>query len=348
MSKPPAPPPPRPKRPLPQMADIARRAGVAVSTVSRALAGSPLVNAATRDRVLAIARSLDYTVNVGAQNLRLRQNNTVAVIVPRDRSTEQSLTDPFFLSLIGSVADALTDQGCDMLLSRIDAQALDDAARPYLAGRAMGVIVIGQWHHHAQLNAMAGRGIPFVVWGTCMPGQAYGSVGSDNIEGGRLATEHLLAQGARHVAFMGDTRMHEMAHRHAGYRIAHEARGLLAPPALLRQVPLIRGAIEADVTALVDSGEPLDAVFASSDLAAITVIGALHRHGLRVPQDVAVVGYDDIVTAAHLQPPLTTVHQPVEQGGRLLVQQLLAQVAGTPATPQVLPARLVVRGSTRG
>lgn len=340
-------PPRRNPRPLPQMADIARRAGVAVSTVSRALADSPLVNEKTKARVREIASSLHYTVNVGAQNLRLRQNNTVAVIVPRDPRAEQSLTDPFFLSLIGSVADALTDEGCDMLLSRIDAGELQAAAQPYLTGRAMGVIVIGQWHHHDQLDAMARRGVPFVVWGARMPGQAYATVGSDNIEGGRIATEHLLAQGARRVAFIGDTTMHEMAHRHAGYRMAHEARGLLAVPALMRPVPMIRSAIAADLAALVASGEPFDAVFASSDLAAITAIGELHRHGLRVPQDVAVVGYDDIATAAHLLPPLTTVHQPVDQGGRLLVQQLLAQVAGQPVQPQVLPARLVVRGSSR-
>ncbi|MCR5868870.1 LacI family DNA-binding transcriptional regulator [Aquincola sp. J276] len=336
----------RPQRPLPQMADIARLAGVAVSTVSRALAGSPLVNEATRLRVLEIARSLDYTVNVGARNLRRQQNDTVAVIVPRATSTEQSLTDPFFLSLIGSVADALTDQGRDMLLSRIDAQQLQAAAQPYLTGRAMGVIVIGQWNHHDQLNALALRGVPFVVWGTCMPGQAYATVGSDNVEGGRIATAHLLDRGARHIAFVGDTTMHEMAHRHDGWRLAHEARGLQPEPALLRSVPLMRSAITADIDALLASGQPLDAVFASSDLAAITVIGALHRHGLRVPQDVAVVGYDDIVTAAHLQPPLTTVHQPVDEGGRRLVQQLLDQVAGRRPPPVVLPAQLVVRGSS--
>lgn len=339
-------PPRRPSRPVPQMADIARLAGVAVSTVSRAMAGSPLVNEKTRLRVLEIARSLDYTVNVGAQNLRRGHNSTVAVIVPRAASTEQSLTDPFFLSLIGSVADALTDEGCDMLLSRIDAQQLDAAAQPYLTGRAMGVIVIGQWNHHDQLDALARRGVPFVVWGTRMPGQSYATVGSDNIEGGRMATAHLLEGGARHVAFVGDTTMHEMAHRHDGWRLAHEAHGLQPEPALLRSVPLMRSAIDADIDALLASGRPLDAVFASSDLAAITVIGALQRHGLRVPQDVAVAGYDDIATAAHLQPPLTTIHQPVAEGGRLLVRQLLAQAAGHKPPPVVLPAQLVVRGSS--
>lgn len=341
-------PPRRTPRPLPQMADIARRAGVAVSTVSRALADSPLVNEKTKARVREIARSLHYTVNVGAQNLRLRQNNTVAVIVPRDARAEQSLTDPFFLSLIGSVADALTDAGCDMLLSRIDAGQLEAAAQPYLTGRAMGVIVIGQWQQHEQLNTLARRGVPFVVWGACMPGQAYATVGSDNMEGGRIATDHLLDGGARRIAFVGDGGMHEMAQRQAGWRLAHEARGLAPVPALLRQVPLLRGAITADIEALVASGEAFDAVFASSDLAALTVIDALRAHGLRVPQDVAVVGYDDIVTAAHLQPPLTTIHQPVDEGGRLLVQQLLHQLAGHRPASVVLPAQLVVRGSTGG
>lgn len=328
------------------MTDIARLAGVSVSTVSRALSDSPLINVETRARVAELARSLNYSINVGAQNLRLKQNRTVAVVVPFDPQTRQHLSDPFFLSLIGSLADALTEQGHDMLLTRVDAGSLDQAAKPYRTGRASGIVLIGQWHHHDQLNALAQQGVPFVVWGAQLPQQRYVTVGGDNLLGGELATRHLLDQGAKRVLFMGDPELPEIGQRQQGYLNALARAGLPADKALCQAVPFVVASIQQRLQALVRRRLRFDAVFAASDLMAMTVVSALRELGRRVPDDCLVVGYDDIALAAHFHPPLSTVRQPIAQAGQMLVAALLSQLQGQRAGNQLLPTELVVRQSS--
>lgn len=330
-----------------QMADIARLAGVSVSTVSRALSDSPLLSPETRERIHALARSMNYSINVGAQNLRLKQNRTVAVVVPFDPRTRQHLSDPFFLSLIGSLADALTARGYDMLLTRIDADELDPAIQLYHTGRAMGIVLIGQWRHHEQLNQMADSGLPLAVWGANLTGQRYATVGGDNLGGGKLATAHLLAQGARRVLFLGDPGLPEIGQRRDGWQQAHIEAGLVADPALSRPLPFVTSLIEREIEDIVRDGPPFDAIFAASDLMAMTVISTLRRLGRSVPEDALLVSYDDIALAAHFLPPLSTVRQPIEQAGVLLVESLLAQLAGEPCVPKLLPTELVVRRSSQ-
>ena len=327
------------------MADIARLAGVSKATVSRALNRSPLVNEETRERILDLARSLKYTINISAQNLRLKQNRTIGVVIPYDRSTRRHLTDPFFLSMLGSLADAVTAQGCEMLLSRIDADDLDAAALPYDTGRVMGVILVGQWRNHAQLNALAERGVPIVVWGARLDAQSYCTVGGDNVAGGAAATAHLLAQGRRRIAFFGDTALPEVAHRYQGYCEALRHRGLTPISDLHVSVPFVDEAGSFAVEQLLARGAQFDAVFAASDLLAMMAINRLRAHGLRTPADVAVVGYDDIELSGYFHPPLTTVRQPMAAAGQALVASLLALADGGAAAPVQLPAELIVRAS---
>ena len=329
------------------MTDIARLAGVSVSTVSRALSLSPLINAETRERIAELARSMNYSINVGAQNLRLKQNRTVAVVVPYDPQTRQHLSDPFFLSLIGSLADALTERGHDMLLTRVDAGALDQAALPYRTGRASGIVLVGQWHHHDQLNALAVQGVPFVVWGAQLPQQLYATVGGNNLLGGELATRHLLAQGAKRVLFMGDPELPEIGQRQQGYLNALARAGVAADKALCQAVPFVVASIQQHLRELVQRKLRFDAVFTASDLMAMTVISTLRELGRRVPDDCLVVGYDDIALAAHFHPPLSTVRQPIEQAGQMLVAALLSQLQGQRAGNQLLPTELVVRQSSQ-
>lgn len=330
-----------------QMADIARLAGVSTSTVSRALNQSPLISEATRTRIEELARSLNYSINVGAKNLRLGQNSTVAVVVPYDSETRQHLSDPFFLSILGSLADALTDRGYDMLLSSIDAERLDLAAQIYDTGRAIGIILIGQWRHHDQLNELAVRKVPIVVWGAQLPQQLYCTVGSDNVKGGFLATEHLIAAGRRRIAFFGDVNLPEVAQRYEGYRQALARHGLSLDPGLQLPVAFLAECAKEAVAGLLANKVDFDAVFACSDLLAMTAISSLRENNIVVPDDIAVVGYDDIQLASYFHPPLTTVRQPIDAAGSSLVDSLLLLIEGKPALPQLLPTDLVVRASTK-
>jgi DNA-binding LacI/PurR family transcriptional regulator len=328
-----------------QMADIARLAGVSVATVSRALNGSTLISEDTRKRIGDLARSLNYSINLGAQNLRLQKNQTVAVVVPYDAQSRQHISDPFFLSIVGSIADALTDRGYDMLLSRVDAESLDSAAALFDSGKAIGVVIIGQWRHHDQLNSLAARKVPVVVWGGQLPQQLYCSVGGDNVSGGLMATRHLLQQGRRHIVFLGDAQLPEVQLRRQGYRQALQEAGLPNEPRLELPVPFEIIAARDALDRLCASRMRFDAVVACSDLLALQAVQAVRAAGRDVPGDVAVVGYDDMPLATYSDPPLTTVHQPVSLAGAELVDALLALLRGERAAPRTLPVHLVVRDS---
>lgn len=329
-----------------QMIDLARIAGVSVSTVSRALAGSTLVNHETRERISDLARTMRYSVNVGAQNLRLGHSQTVAVVLPKSSNDQQPVSDPFFITLLGALADALTMRGYDMLLTRIDEEKMDDIENIVTSGRALGVIVIGQWLHHYSLASLARHGAPIAVWGAKLPGSTYFTVGSDNRLGGRLATEHLLSIGRRKIMFLGDTRLPEVALRFEGYRDALIAAGQMVTPGLTAAVPFEATAARRALSDLIAHTTDFDALFATSDLIAVTAIALLTAHGLRVPKDVAVVGYDDLALASHVHPTLSSIRQPMAEASVALVDAVLAAKAGQPATAVTLKTELVIRESS--
>lgn len=329
-----------------QMADIARMAGVSVSTVSRCLNGSPLVNAETRRRVEELAKSLNYTINLGAKSFRLQENRTVAVVVPYDRDSRQHISDPFFLTIVGAIADVLTARGFDMLLSRVDADHLDQAVRGVEMGKACGLLLIGQWRHHDQLNELAARHMPVVVWGAELPQQLYCTVGGDNHAGGLIATRHLIEAGRRRIAFLGDAQLPEVLHRRQGHWQALREAGLAPDPALELPVSFAPAAARVPIEAFFAAHREVDAVMACSDLLALEAVRALRAAGRSVPADVSVTGYDDMALAAYGTPSLTTVHQPVAEAAEALVDALMQMLAGERVAPLTLPVHLVVRDSS--
>lgn len=339
----------RPRRSRPpvslQMADIAKLAGVSKSTVSRALKNSPLIAQETRDRIHRLAKEAGYMVNPAASGLRSRQTSVISVAVPLVHEREPHLFDPFMMTMLAHLADALSDRGYNMLLAKVGVHEDDWIRRLLQPGRSDGVILIGQSFEHASINAAARAGIPLVAWGAPLPGQRYPVVGSDNRLGATLGTAHLLELGRRRIAFLGDERLPEVAHRHDGYRQALRAAGLKPDPALLVRSPFASEGAYDSMRALLDSGAPFDGLIAASDVIAISAIRALVEAGRSVPGDVAVVGFDDILLAEHAHPPLTTVRQSLAEGAVALVDTLIAVIRGEKPESTRLEPRLIVRTS---
>ncbi|MFM1887384.1 MAG: hypothetical protein RL026_2541 [Pseudomonadota bacterium] len=332
--------------PASKMADIARLAGVSASTVSRALAGSTLVAKPKRDEILRLAQEHGYVINAVARNLRLKRTQTISVVIPMGHDSGQHLTDPFFIEMLGHLADEITLRGYGMLLQKILPSSGDWLPQLIGAGRSDGIIVVGQSTEHAALEAASAHYKPLVVWGGHLPQQSYCTVGSDNVGGARAAVEHLIQTGRRRIVFLGDPTAPELRLRYDGYclALASGPKGL-APPKTL-PTPLNGDAAFAAVRQALAHNQSFDAVFAATDVTAISAIRAISAAGKRVPQDIAVVGFDDISLAALTTPSLTTVRQDLERGARTLVELLLKRMDGEETSTVLLPTRLVLRESS--
>jgi DNA-binding LacI/PurR family transcriptional regulator len=327
-----------------QMADIARLAGVSASTVSRALSGHPAIALATRERIAELAKSLNYQVNAGAANLRKRTNHTIGVLLLND--SMQAMSDPFILKLLGHIADELDQRGMALLLRRAAPNDPSSMAAMVDSGQAGGLIVIGQNSQNNDLNALFARGIPMVVWGAKVPDSAYPVVGSDNEQGGYLATRHLIEQGCRRIAYMGEYEHAEAHLRHQGYLRALAEAGLNHWRELHIHAPFDSRGARARFADWLQAGHHFDGVFCISDVAAISAMAELNERGIRVPQQVKFVGYDNIDLAAHLHPTLSTIDQPTELAARYLVEGLFERMHSGTTASRVLPTALLGRESS--
>lgn len=330
--------------------DIAYRAGVSQATVSRALRGSPLVNEETRRRVQAVAKELHYTVDKHASSLRRQSSATVALLLFEDPTADDSLINPFFLSMLGSITRAAARLGYDLLISF--QQLSDDWHADYQdSHKADGLILLGYGDYlvsRGRLERLVQQGTHFVRWGAVVEDQPGVSIGCDNRQGGEAATAHLLALGRRRIAFVGTASPHcpEFFERYAGHCAALRAAGIEVDPQLQADAGDSTELVgHAATHALLARDVAIDAIFAASDLLAIGALRALAERGLRTPEDVAVIGFDDIPMARFAAPPLTTVLQDTKRAGELLVASLLQQIRGEPVESRMLPATLVIRRS---
>jgi DNA-binding LacI/PurR family transcriptional regulator len=331
--------------------DIAHLTGVSQSTVSRALRDSPLVNPETRLRIKAAADQLNYKVDKNASNLRSQHSGTLALLLFEDPTADDSHINPFFLSMLGSITRACAQRGYDLLIS-FQQFSYDWHADYADTKKADGIILLGYGDYLAyldKLQKLAAQGTRTVRWGAVLPDQPDVSIGCDNFQGGHAVAAHLIEQGCRRIAFLGDASSHypEFFERYRGYVSALEEAGLAADPIL--QVDAAESTEQAGYAAmqtLLARNAPFDAVFAASDLIAIGAMGALAARGIKVPEQVAVAGFDDIPMARFLNPPLTTVLQDTKLAGETLVDNLLRLIRNEPVETRLLPVKLVVRRSS--
>jgi len=333
----------------PTSRDIADLAGVSQATVSRALRNSPLVREETRQRIQQIARDLNYFVNRNAAGLRTHQSNTIALLLFDDTEGTDTQMNLFFLSMLDNITRSAARLGYDVLVSL--QQLTADWHIEYQAShRADGLILLGYGdyaEYREKLAALAAANTRFIIWGPIVKDQPGHSFGCDNESGGYQATKHLIDLGRRRIAYIGRMarRSPEHAARYDGYARALREAGL-EPDDRLR-VPTDnseRLGYEA-VQQLLARGDPFDAIFAVTDLIAIGAIRALQDAGLRIPDEVSVVGFDDMPLAAHVTPALTTVQQNSQMGGEGLVESIVSLIKGEPVQSKLMAPKLIVRES---
>ena len=330
--------------------DIAALAGVSQPTVSRALSGSPSVSDETRARVLAAAEQLNYKVDKNASGLRRRHSRTIALLFFEERSEDGALINPFYLSLLGPMVRCCAKRGYDLLISF--QQLSSDWHVDYEDSRkADGILLLGYGdylEYRPKLEKLIAQGTHFVRWGSAAEGQIGPTVSSDNEQGGFDATQHLLQQGRRKIAFVGvaEPGFPEFLDRWDGYCRALRAAGIEPDDRLRVDADPSEAAGRAAVDELTRRAADFDAIFAASDVTAIGAMHALQNNGLRVPEDVAIVGFDDIPAASLSSPPLTTVTQDARHAGEALIEAIIAAVEHGQAPNRLLPVRLTVRESS--
>jgi DNA-binding LacI/PurR family transcriptional regulator len=333
--------------PVHTIADIARLAGVSKSTVSRALNDSPLIGAETKDRIRAIAREHEFQMNVRARRLSLKQSHTVA-LVTYEYDPELSVPDAFMLEIMSGITSALHARDYDLLVIQVGLDDMDWPRRYLETGRTDGFILLHATCTPKHLKTLVGLKAPFVIWADRPGAPSYSSVSGDSFTGGKIATEHLLRSGRSRIAFLGGPAGDpEVEDRYSGYETAVREAGAAVDPALVAYAswdqPERSGATA--MRQLLGRGPDLDAVFVNSDLLAFAAMDTIRDHGHRIPDDVAVIGYDDVAMARHSDPPLTTIRQNGPLAGKLLAETLIQQLNTGVVTNVSIPAELVVRRS---
>jgi LacI family transcriptional regulator len=324
--------------------DVAEYAGVGVGTVSRVLNENPSVSDATRRKVLAAIEALNYTPNPIARRLSLRKTLAIAVIVP-------FFTRPAFTERLRGVEYALAESEYDLILFNVETTTKRNAYFQDVPRRERfdGLLIVSLSPRNGEVEHFLQAGVPTVLVDARHPGM--NRVVIDDVAGGRLATQHLIELGHRKIGFVSDYLENPFnfissRDRYEGYRQALTEAGISLRAEYHRQGQHGRERARQMASDLLALPDPPTAIFAASDTQAFGVLEAAENTGLRVPEDVSVIGYDDIEIAEYLH--LTTIRQPLFILGAKGVELLLDAIANPPPVPRrvLLPVELVIRGTT--
>jgi LacI family transcriptional regulator len=322
--------------------EVARKAGVSPSTVSRVVNGSAGVSERKRLAVEATIRELNFRPNPSARSLKTGTTMSVGVVV-------QDLESPFFTRMLRGIEEGLADSGNVPIIVSGLWNATEEAARIRLLveRRIDGLIVLAGHLTDEQLIEFA-RIQPVAVAGRDLSGPNLSAKWVDQDEAGYLATAHLLAHGHRRIAFIaGPQSQTDALQRHAGYCRAHREYGIEPNPALCAQGDFLETSGLLAMNRLLDAGSPFTAVFAANDQMAYGARVALYRRGVRVPDDISLVGVDDMPASAFMTPALTTVRQPLHEIGRHAATALLRLLGRDTPEVEVPGLQLIVRETTR-
>lgn len=319
--------------------DIAERAGVSPSTVSRALSDHPHISERTKAQIRQLAKEMGYTPSLLARSLVTQDTATIGVII-----TEAS--DPYLSDLVMSIERTAQEHGYSVLLSSSYFDTVRELQSVYAfhGRRVSGIIVIGSQIAEGYLDM--DEHLPPITLTNISTYPA--SVSCDNVSGAREAVEHLCQLGHRRIAYVASRRSQGSSEsRMSGYRLVLSERGIAFEPSLIFERDGTLGGGRKVAQALLSIDPLPTAVFCFNDMTAIGLLNALQRRGIRVPEQISVVGFDDIEFSAHCFPPLTTVRQPTDEMGRCLVELLQALIEGCEdVEPKMLSADLVIRGTT--
>lgn len=321
--------------------DVARHAGVSIATVSRVLNDSARVSKDTRARVLEAVETLGYQPKAAARGLALNRTEIIGLVFP-------DIAGPFFSEMVRGVQSEARKHHYHLLIYSVDRRERSDRLLRVLSNRVDGLIVTSLSIEPRHLADLLERDIPFVLTGRQPDASRINAVLPDNRLGTHLAIEHLVAHGHQRIALIAGPRsMRHGRERYAAYRQALCQHGLQWDPRYV-----VRGTFEEEsgrqaMQELLNLPRLPEAVFACSDLMAIGAMQVIRNHGLRVPEDIAVVGFDDIALAARANPPLTTVRQSVQDMGTESVRLLMQRInrPQQPAETVMLPTHLVIRRS---